>query len=70
MHDLWASQVVLAVKNPAANLGDIRDMGMIPGLRRSPEGGQAKHSSILGWRIPLNRGDWRATVHRAAKSWT
>ena len=48
MHDLWASQVVLVVKNPAANLGDIRDMGMISELRRSPGGGQANHSSILG----------------------
>ena len=70
MHDLWASQVVLVVKNPAANLGDIRDMGMISELRRSPGGGQANHSSILGWRISLDRGAWRATVHRAAKSWT
>ena len=27
-----ASQVVLVVKNPAANAGDIRDAGLIPGL--------------------------------------
>ena len=28
------------------------------------------HSSILAWRIPMDRGAWRATVHGAAKSWT
>ena len=30
----------------------------------------ATHSSILAWRIPMDRGAWRATVHRVAKSWT
>ena len=44
--------MVLVVKNLPANAGDIRDMGLIPGLRRSPEGGHATHSSILAWRIP------------------
>ena len=45
------SQVVLVVKNPPANSGDIRDTGSIPGLGRSP-GGMATHSSILAWRLP------------------
>ena len=36
---LWASQVVLVVKNPPANAGDIRDVGLIPGSRRLPGGG-------------------------------
>ena len=40
------------VKNPSANAGDIRDMGLIPELGRSPAGGMATHSSILAWRIP------------------
>ena len=30
------SQVALVVKNKFANAGDIRDMGLIPGLGRSP----------------------------------
>ena len=30
----------------------------------------ATHSSILAWRIPMNRGAWWATVHRVAKSET
>ena len=47
-----ASQVVLVVKNPSANAGDIKDVSSIPGLERSPGGGHATHSSILAWRIP------------------
>ena len=48
------------VKNPPANVGDIKDVGLIPGLGRSLEEGMATHSSILAW----------ATVHRVAKSQT
>ena len=33
---LWASQVALVVKNLPDNAGDIRDMGLIPGLGRFP----------------------------------
>ena len=33
------------------------------------EEGMATHSSILAWRIPMDRGAFRATVHRVAKSW-
>ena len=29
----------------------------------------ATHSSILAWRIPVDRGAWQATVPRVAKSW-
>ena len=55
------------VKNLTANAGDLRDTGSIPGLGRSPEEGMATHSSILAWRIPIDRGDWWATVHEVAK---
>ena len=34
-----ASQVVLVVKNPPANAGDIKDTGSIPESERSPDGG-------------------------------
>ena len=30
----------------------------------------ATHSSILAWRIPMDRGAWWATVPGVAKSWT
>ena len=33
---IWASQVVLLVKNPTANARDITDSGSIPGSGRSP----------------------------------
>jgi len=48
----WASQVVLVVKNPPVNAGDMRDVGSIPGWERSLVEGMASHSSILAWRIP------------------
>ena len=41
-HLIGASQVVLVVKNLCANSGDIRDVGLIPGSGRSPEGGRGK----------------------------
>jgi len=34
------------------------------------EEGMATHSSILAWRIPMDRGAWQATVHVVAKSQT
>ena len=39
-------------KEPTCNAKDARDMGSIPGSRRSPGGGPTAHSSILAWRIP------------------
>ena len=44
------------------------DLGLILGLGRSPGGGHGNHSSILAWKIPTERGAWRVTVHRVAKS--
>ena len=40
---------VLVVKKPPANA---RDVGLIPGSRRSPGRGMATRSSALAWRIP------------------
>ena len=37
--NMWASQVMLLVKNQPANAEDMRDKGSIPGLGRSPGGG-------------------------------
>ena len=48
----WAFRVVLVVKKPPVNAGDIRDVGLIPWLGRSMEKGMAIHSSILAWKIP------------------
>ena len=49
-------QVALVVKNAPANAGDIRDMGSIPGSRRSLEEGLATNSIILAWRILWTEG--------------
>ena len=43
--------MALVVKNPPANAGDITDVGLIPGLRRSLGGQYGTHSSILSWKI-------------------
>ena len=45
----WASQVALVVKNPPANAGGIRDVGLIPGQEDPLEEGLATHFSILAW---------------------
>ena len=60
-----ASQVVLEVKNPPANTGDIRDMGSIPGLGRFPREDVATHSSILTWKIP-----WTEEPGRLQSIWS
>ena len=41
-----------------------------PGWEDPLEEGMATPSSILVWRIPMDRGAWWATVHGVAKSWT
>ena len=56
------------VKNLPANAGDMRDMGLIPGLEDSLEEGMATHSSVLAWKIPMDRGAWWATVHGVIES--
>ena len=58
------------VKNLPARSGDTKDMGAVPGLGRSPGGGNGNplQYSCLG--NPGDKGAWRATVHRATKSQT
>ena len=51
-------------KESACNAGDLDS---IPGLGRSLEEGMATHSSILAWRISMDRGGWWATVHGVSK---
>ena len=64
---LWASQGALVVKNPPANAGDAGDGGSIPDLRRSPGGGHGEKLQHSGLENPVDRGAWRATVHRVAE---
>ena len=37
------------------------------GFKDPLEEGVATHSSILGWRIPMDRGAWQATIHGGLK---
>ena len=56
------------VKNLPANAGDIKDVGLIPELGRSP-GGHGNPLQYSCLENPMDRGAKRATVHRIAKSW-
>ena len=58
------------VKNPLANAGNIRDIGSIPGSRRSPGEGRDNPLQYSCPENPMDRGAWWATVHGIAKSQT
>ena len=58
------------VKNPPANVGDIRDLGSIPGSGRSPGEGNGTPLQYSCLENPMDRGAWRATVHGVAESLT
>ena len=58
---------MLVVKNLPTNAGDIRNLGSILGLERSPGGGNGNALYYSCWRIPMDRGAWRATVHQVTK---
>ena len=63
----WASLVAQMVKNlPAMWETWARSLDQEDSLGE----GMATHSSILAWRIPMDRGAWRATVHGVAESQT
>ena len=58
------------VKNPPANAEDIRDMGSIPGLGRSPGGGNGNSLQYSCLENPMDRGVWWTMVHMVAMGWT
>ena len=64
-----ASKVALVVKNASASAGDVRDVGLIPGLRRSPGAGHGNPLQYFCLENPKERGAWQATVYRVARSW-
>ena len=60
--------MALVVKNPPANAGHKKDVDLIPGWGRAPEG---EHGSPLQYSClenPMDRGPWWATVHRVTTS--
>ena len=58
-------------KNIPANVGDVRDVGLVPGSGRSPGGGQTTHSSSFAWRIPrIEPGKpWSTLSQRVRHDW-
>ena len=55
------------VKNLPANA---RNLDLIPGLGRSPGGGNGNPLQYSYMGNPMDRGAWQGTVHSVAKNWT
>ena len=55
-------------KESACNAGDARDVGSVPVLGRSPGAGNGHCVWCSCLENPMDRGAWRATVHRVAQS--
>ena len=60
--------MLLVVKNLPDKAGEIRDKGSIPQSERSPEGGHGSPIQYSCLENPMDKGAWRATVQRVAKS--
>ena len=61
----WASFIAQMVKNlPAMQKTWVQSLGQEDSLEK----GMATHSSILAWRVPMDRGAWQSRVHGVAKS--
>ena len=58
------------LKNLPANAGDAEDAVESLGQEDPLEEEMGTHSSILAWRNPMDRGAWKAAVHRVAKNQT
>ena len=63
-----ASQVALVVKNPPANVGDMREDDLIPGSGRSPGGGNGNLLLYSHLENSMDKWAWWATVHGVSKS--
>ena len=60
--------MALVAKNPPANAGDTRDIGLISGWGRSPEVGNGNPLQYFCLENPTDRGAWWATDHDIAKT--
>ena len=57
------------VKNLPAKAGDVRNLGSVLGLARSPGEGHCNPLQYSCLENPMDRGAWWATVHGVAESW-
>ena len=62
------SQMMLVVKIPPSNAGDVRDTSSIPGSGRPPRGGHGNPLQYSCLENPMDRGVWWAIVHGVANS--
>ena len=58
------------VQNLPANAGDTGDMGSVPGLGRSPEGGNGNPLQYSCLKNSMDKGAWLATVHGLTQNQT
>ena len=58
------------VKNPPANAEDARDVGLIPGLRRSPGGGQGNPLQYSGLENPVDTPSEAQALKTSLYAWT
>ena len=58
------------IKNPPANIGDLKDAGSSPRSGRSPGGGNGNPLQYSALENPVDRGAWWAAVHEVAQSRT
>ena len=56
------------VNSLLADSGDPGDVGLIPGSGSFPGGGNGNSLQYSYLKNPMDRGAWRATVHRVAES--
>ena len=56
------------IKNPSADAGDIRDVGLIPEWGRFPGGGHGNPLQYSCLENPMDRGVWQATAYEVAQS--
>ena len=65
-----ASQAALVIKILPANAGDLRDMGSVPGKRRSPREGHGNQLQYSRLENTMDRGAWRVIVHTVTTNHT
>ena len=71
----WVSLVLNYMGFPGGSVRkesayNVRDLGLIPGLRGSPGGGHGNPLQYSCLENPMGREAWWAKVHGIAKSWT
>ena len=59
--------MLLVVKNPPVNAGDVRDVGSMPELGRSPGGGHGNPLQYSCLENSMDRGAWQAAVDRVTE---